>query len=109
MRKAPRKEKGGRSRPGLYESWKARARFDHFPAQTEIEISRGRLLGLLPVSICRVSPNSSATVVAVLARGGELRLRRQETAPRPGTHPLGKGDHIRRARRYRLLSGYLIA
>jgi len=57
----------------------------------------------------RISPNSSATVVAVHARGGEPLCRRQETAPRPGTHPLGEGEPIRRARHFRLLSGYLLA
>jgi hypothetical protein len=59
------------------------------------------------VSICRISPNSSATVVAVQARGGEPLIHRLETAPSPGTHPLGEGVLIRRARNVRLLSGYL--
>jgi hypothetical protein len=37
------------------------------------------------VSMDRISPNSSATVVAVLARGGEPLRRRPETVPSPGT------------------------
>jgi hypothetical protein len=67
MRKAPRKEKGGHSRPGLIEIWQARDRLNLLPAQTKIEISGGRLTGLLLVPICRVSPHSSATVVAATA------------------------------------------
>jgi hypothetical protein len=84
MRKAPRKEKGGLSRLGLYEIWQARNRLNLLPAQTKIEISGWHPKGLLLVPICRVSPNSSATVVAVRARGGEPQWHRKETAPRPG-------------------------
>jgi len=76
-------------------------------AQQKSRPAASALPGQPLVSISRISPNSSAAVVAAQARGGEPLCRRPETAPRPGTHPLGEGDNIRRARHFRLLSGYL--
>ena len=80
-----------------------------FPRKQKIEISRGHQKSLLLVPICRVSPSSSATVVAVLL-DEEIRNgtdRRRPRAPVPSA--LGEGDPVRRARHIRLLSGYLLA
>jgi len=67
-----------------------------FPRKQKIEISGGLLIGLLLVPICRVSPNSSATVVAALPdleiRNGADRRRPRAPAPSAGgrrTHSPG--------------------
>jgi hypothetical protein len=56
----------------------------------KIETIGWRPSGQLLVSIRCISPKSSATVVAVQARGREPLRHKPETAPSPGTHPLGR-------------------
>jgi hypothetical protein len=87
----------------------AREKPNLLPRNKKSKPATDALPGQPLVSIGRISTNSSATVVAVQARSGEPLRHRPETAPSPGTHPLGEGVHIRRARHFRLLSGYLIA
>jgi hypothetical protein len=54
-------------------------------AQQKIEISGGHLSGLLLVSICHVSPNSNATVVAAAgSRQRDAKAQKRDGPPSPG-------------------------
>jgi hypothetical protein len=111
MRKAPSKEKGGRSRLGFYEIWQARRDSTCFRARKKSRPAAGVLPAQPLVSILRISPHSSATVVAVLARGGKPLLVQIQNGPAPRRHPQleGEGVLIRPARRFRFLSDYFLA
>jgi len=84
MRKAPRKEKGGLSRPGLIEIWQARDRLIQLPAQTKNRDQRRA------PNWPAAGPDLSRFSEFERHRGcgftrlGDPQWRRQETAPRPG-------------------------
>jgi hypothetical protein len=84
MRNAPRKDKGGLGRLGYQQVLRARERFKLSTAQKKSR-PRAGLRGQAAGLDFSHSPNSSATVVAAHARGGEPLKCRQETAPSPGT------------------------
>jgi hypothetical protein len=111
MRKAPRKEKGGRGRPGFVGIWKARRDSACFRARKRKSRPAAGVFHAQPlVSILRISPHSSAAVVAVWARGGKPLLVQIQNGSAPRRHPLqGEGVLIRPARRFHLLSDYFLA
>jgi hypothetical protein len=82
-----------------------------FPRQKE---NRDQQPGASPaqplVSIFRISPDSSAAVVAALARGGEPLLAQIQNGLAPRLHPhWEEGVLIQPARRFRFLSDYFLA
>ena len=91
MRKAPRKEKGGLSRPGLIEIWQARDRLIQLPAQTKNRDQRRA------PNWPAAGPDLSRFSEFERHRGcgftrlGDPQWRRQETAPRPGAIRFGGG------------------
>jgi hypothetical protein len=112
MRKAPRKEKGGRGRPVFFNGiWQARKRLNLFSRQKrKSRPAAGVVPAQLLVSIFRISPDSSAAVVAVLARGGEPLFAQIQNGPTSRRLPnLGEDPLICPERRFRLLSDYFLA